>query len=112
MKVVGAPDGAVTQDVTWTGGRVPAGEAALFEFVGQPIRTGRYAFDVTQTYSNGSSVNWSGTASSSTPAPTIEVERSFGGGRASTLSIVAVALAAGGALLGGVALFARGRRLA
>ena len=48
------------QKVTWTGGNVPTGEDSLFQFLGEPAKTGTYTFQVEQTYSDGSIVDWSG----------------------------------------------------
>ena len=53
-------------------------------------RAGTYTFQVQQTYSDGSIVNWSGPESSDAPAPTIEAKSSLGGGGTSTLTIVAL----------------------
>jgi len=103
----GSGEDAVVQKVTWTGGRVPAGEDSFFQFLAQPSSNKTYTFDVRQTYSDGSVVDWSGPASSDAPAPTIKVESSLGGGT-STLAIVALVLGAVGIVLGAVALFAGG----
>jgi uncharacterized protein YcnI len=94
----GSGDNAVVQKVTWTGGHVPSGEDSLFQFLGQPGSPGSYTFQVQQTYSDGSIVNWSGSESSAAPAPTIKVVSSLGGGGSgggnTTLEIVAIVLAA------------------
>jgi uncharacterized protein YcnI len=84
--------------VTWTGGHVPTEEDAVFRFNASTSGAKTYTFDVRQTYSDGSVVEWSGPESSDTPAPTIEALSSFGGGGTSTLTIVAIVLA-------GIALF-------
>jgi len=89
----GSGDSAVVQKVTWTGGSVPTGEDAAFSFLASTAGSGTYTFDVKQTYSDGSVVNWTGPESSDSPAPTIKAVSSFGGGT-STLSIIAVALGA------------------
>jgi uncharacterized protein YcnI len=110
----GSGENTVIQKVTWTGGKVPTEEDALFQFLGQASKSGTYTFQVQQTYSDGSIVNWSGPESSDSPAPTIEAATSLGGGGTSTLAIIALAVAvlalvvAGFALLGG----SRGRDLA
>jgi uncharacterized protein YcnI len=107
----GSGESAVIQKVTWAGGRVPTGEDALFQFLGQPSKTGSYTFQVQQTYSDGSIVNWSGPESSDAPAPAIEAKSSLGGGGgSSTLAIIALVVGAIGVLLGGVALVSRGGR--
>jgi hypothetical protein len=67
---------------------------------------------VRQTYSNGSVVDWSGSESSDSPAPTIEAKSSLGGGATSTLAIVALAVGIFAAVLAVVALLARGGRRA
>ena len=100
--------GAVVEQVAWTGGHVPAGEDALFQFLGEPAQTGTYAFPVVQTYSNGSIVDWSGPDSSADPAPTIAAKSSLGGGGTSTLTIVALVVGAIGVILGAIALVAGG----
>ncbi len=110
----GSGGNAVITRVTWTGGRTPTGEDSLFQFLALPASARTYKFDVQQTYSDGSIVNWSGSESSAAPAPTIEVASSLAGGGTSTLTILALLigvlglLAAGFALVGG----SRGRALA
>jgi uncharacterized protein YcnI len=94
---------------SWTGGRVPTGEDALFQFLAEPARPGTYAFRVEQTYSDGEVVDWADPETGESPAPTIAVERSLGGG-SSTLAIVALAVGAVGILVGGIALATRGGR--
>jgi uncharacterized protein YcnI len=107
----GSGENAVIQKVTWTGGRVPTEEDALFQFLGQPSKPGTYTFQVQQTYSDGSIVNWSGPESSDAPAPAIEAKSSLGGGGGtSTLAIVALVVGAVGVLLGVIALVSRGGR--
>jgi uncharacterized protein YcnI len=109
----GSGDNAVIQKVTWSGGNVPTEEDSLFQFLAQPAKAGTYTFQVQQTYSDGSIVNWSGSESSADPAPTIEAKSTLGGSSSSTLSIVALIVGAVGVVLGGLALFARsGRQLA
>jgi uncharacterized protein YcnI len=114
VQATGSGDSAVVQKVTWTGGSTPTGEDSLFQFLGQPSKSGGYTFQVQQTYSDGSIVNWSGSESSEDPAPTIEAQSSLGGGSSSnTLAIVALIVGAVGVVLGIVALVARsGRQLA
>jgi uncharacterized protein YcnI len=107
VQSTGSGEEAVVQQVTWTGGSVPTGEDSLFQFLAQPSGSKTYTFTVKQTYSDGSIVDWSGSESSESPAPTIEAKSSLGGGGSSTLTIVALALGAVGVVLGAVALFAR-----
>jgi uncharacterized protein YcnI len=106
----GSGDSAVIQQVTWSGGSMPTEEDSLFQFLAQPSKAGTYTFEVKQTYSDGSIVDWSGTESSAAPAPTIKVVSSIGGGGTSTLTIVALVLGILGVLVGGIALFSRGGR--
>jgi uncharacterized protein YcnI len=106
----GSGDSAVIQQVTWSGGSIPTEEDSLFQFLAQPSKAGTYTFEVKQTYSDGSIVDWSGTESSAAPAPTIKVVSSIGGGGTSTLTIVALVLGILGVLVGGIALFSRGGR--
>jgi uncharacterized protein YcnI len=106
----GSGDNAVIQKVTWTGGKVPTGEDSLFQFLAQPSKPGSYTFQVQQSYSDGSIVNWSGPESSDSPAPAIEAKDSLGGGGSSTLAIIALVVGAIGVLLGAIALVSRGGR--
>lgn len=96
--------------VTWTGGSTPTEEDSLFQFLAQPATSGTYTFEVKQTYSDGSVVQWSDPESGEDPAPTISVKSSLGGGGTSTLTIVALVVGAAGVLIGGLALVARGDR--
>lgn len=90
--------------VTWTGGRTPAGEDSLFQFLAQPAAAGKYTFQVQQTYSDGSIVNWAGPEGTADPAPSIEAVSSIGGGGTSTLTVVALIVGALGLLAGGYAI--------
>lgn len=107
VQQTGSGDSAVVQQVTWTGGHVPTGEDAVFQFLGRTDSSKTYAFDVRQTYSDGTVVDWSGPESSDAPAPTVKSVSSLTGG-GSTLSIVALAVGAFGVLVGIAALVARG----
>ena len=104
----GSGDSAVVEKVTWTGGNVPTGEDSLFQFLGQPASSGTYTFDVEQTYSDGSIVDWSGSESSAAPAPTIQAVSSMGGSSGSTLGIIGIALGAIALIVAGAGLFLRG----
>ena len=108
----GSGDSAVIERVTWSGGHVPTGEDAFFQFLAQPDSSKKYSFKVRQTFSDGSVVDWSGPESADTPAPVIEAKSSLGGGGTSTLAIVAVALAGIAAVLGIAALLGGGGRRA
>ena len=100
----GSGDSAVITKVTWTGGHTPTGQDSLFQFLAQPAAAQTYTFQVQQTYSDGSIVNWSGPESSDSPAPTIKAVSSIGGGGTSTLTIIALIVAVLGLLAGAFAL--------
>ena len=106
----GSGDSAVVTKVTWTGGRTPTGEDSLFQFLAQPASSKTYTFQVEQTYSDGSIVNWAGPESSAAPAPTIQASTSLGGGGVSLLTIIALVIGALGLLAGGFALIGGGSR--
>jgi len=108
IQQTGSGDNAVVQKVTWTGGNVPTGEDSLFQFLAQPAKSGTYTFQVEQTYSDGSIVDWSGPESAAAPAPTIKAVSSLGGGGGSTLGIVGVALGALALIVALAALLVRG----
>ena len=108
LQQTGSGDSAVIQKVTWTGGSTPTEEDSLFQFLAQPASNGKYTFQVEQTYSDGSIVDWSGSESSAAPAPTIEVKSSLGGGGTPVITIVAIVLGALGVILAAVALLTRG----
>ena len=110
VQSTGSGDSAVVQRVTWTGGDVPTGEDAVFRFNASTSGAKTYTFDVRQTYSDGSVVDWSGPESSDAPAPTIEAVSSIGGGGSSTLAIVALIVGALGLVVGVVSLATRGGR--
>ena len=109
VQQTGSGEDAVIQKVTWSGGNTPTEEDSLFQFLAQPSKSGTYTFDVQQTYSDGSIVDWNGTESSAAPAPTIKVSSSLGGGT-STIAIIALVLGAIGIVLGAIALVSRGGR--
>jgi uncharacterized protein YcnI len=108
LQQTGSGDNAVIQRVTWAGGSTPTGEDSLFQFLAQPASSGKYTFQVRQTYSDGSIVNWSGSESSDAPAPTIEAKDSLGGDSFSVGVIIAIVLGAVGVILGALALFTGG----
>jgi uncharacterized protein YcnI len=105
VQQTGSGEETVIQRVTWSGGKVPPAEDAVFQFLATADSTKTYSVTVRQTYSDGSVVDWSGPESSDTPAPRIEAKSSLGGGGSDTLAIVALVvgvialLAAAGALL-------------
>jgi uncharacterized protein YcnI len=104
----GSGDGAVVQKVVWSGGRVPTGEDAVFQFNAEATNAQSYTFHVVQTYSDGSVVDWSGPESSDTPAPVVDAKSSVGGG-SSTLGVIAL-IVAGVALVVAIVGLAGGRR--
>ncbi len=95
--------------VTWTGGKTPTGEDSLFQSLAQPASATTYTFQVEQTYSDGSIVNWAGPESSAAPAPTIEVASSLRGGGVSVLRILALVVGVLGLPAGGFALIGGSR---
>jgi uncharacterized protein YcnI len=108
VQSTGSGDSAVVQKVTWTGGRTPTGEDSLFQFLAQPASAKTYTFQVQQTYSDGSIVNWSGPESSQSPAPAIEAKSSLGGGSVSVLTIIALVIGVLALLTAGFALINSG----
>jgi uncharacterized protein YcnI len=105
----GSGENAVIERVTWFGGHVPTGEDAFFQFLGTADASKTYTFNVRQTYSDGSVVDWNGPESSDTPAPVIEAKSSLGGGGgSSTLDVLAVILATLALVVAGITLFTRG----
>jgi periplasmic copper chaperone A len=104
----GSGNNAVITKVTWAGGKTPTGEDSLFQFLAQPASSKTYTFQVQQTYSDGSIVNWAGPESADAPAPTIEAKGSLGGGGSSTLSIIALIVGLLGLAAGGFALISGG----
>ena len=94
VQTSGSGDSAVVQKVTWAGGATPTDQDSVFRFNASTSGAKTYVFEVRQTYSDGSVVDWNGSESSDTPAPSVEAVSSLGGGGSSTLTIVAVALGA------------------
>jgi uncharacterized protein YcnI len=109
LQQTGSGNNAVIQKVTWTGGHVPTEEDSLFQFLAQPSSSQTYKFTVEQTYSDGQVVNWAGAESTDSPAPTIEVKSSLGGGGVSVLTIIALIVGVLGLLAGAFALASGGR---
>src|SRR5690349_14093203 len=79
VQTTGTGESAVVEKVTWTGGKVPTDEDAAFSFLASTSGKGTYTFNVRQTYSDDSIVDWSGPESSDTPAPTIKAVSTLGG---------------------------------
>ena len=107
LQQTGSGDNAVITKVTWTGGKTPTGEDSLFQFLAQPASAKTYTFQVQQTYSDGSIVNWSGPESSDSPAPTIEAQSSLGRGGSSVLAVIALVVGLLALAVSGFALVSR-----
>jgi uncharacterized protein YcnI len=111
LQSTGSGEETQIQTVTWSGGKVPTEEDAVFQFLANPDSSKMYEFKVRQTYSDGSVVDWSGPESSDTPAPRIEAKSSLGGGGGgSTLAIIALVVGGIGVVLAGISLLVRGSR--
>jgi len=108
LQETGSGESAVIQKVTWSGGDVPTEDDSLFQFLAEPSSSGKYTFQVKQTYSDGSIVDWAGSESSDAPAPTIEAKSSLGGGGTPVATIIAIVLGALGVILAVAALLTRG----
>ena len=108
----GSGEERTIKQVTWSGGSVPTEHYAVFRFLGAVDGSQTYAVNVRQTYANGKVVDWTGSEDSEAPAPRIEGVSSLGGSSSSTLTIVALIVAAVGVLLALVGLVSRGRPLA
>jgi len=111
-QATGSGEEQVIQKATWTGGKVPTDEDAVFRFDASLDSSKTYTLHVRQTYSNGKVVDWTGAESSDTPAPLVDGVSSLGGGGTTTLTIVALIVGAIGVLLGIAGLATRGRPLA
>ena len=107
VQSTGSGEETTIQKVTWSGGKVPHEEDAFFQFLASTDSAKTYTFNVRQTYSDGSVVEWTGPESSDAPAPTIQAKSSLGGGGNTALTVVALALAAIGLVVGVAALVSR-----
>jgi uncharacterized protein YcnI len=113
VQASGSGEEAVVTKVTWSGGKVPTGEDAFFQFLASTDASKTYTFKVRQTYSDGSVVDWAGPESSDTPAPTVKAVSSLGGGGgSSTLDIVALVVAVVALVVAGLSLLGGKRSLA
>lgn len=109
----GTGEDATITKVTWSGGSVPEGEYARFPFTGNGDDVETYAFEVRQTYSDGSVVDWSGPEDSDEPAARVEAVEELGGGGgggSDTLAILALVVGGLGLVAGVAALLTRGKR--
>jgi len=105
VAATGSGEEAVIHRITWSGGHVPTGQAAMFRFAAQADKSGTISFQVRQTYSDGKVVDWNEAESSDTPSPTVDsVDSLGGGGGSSTLDIVAIVLGAAALVIAIVAL--------
>ena len=102
--------------VTWTASGDAGADGGLFLFTAGADDTGSYSFEVEQSYSDGSVVDWAGPEDSDEPAPVVEVTDLPGddsGGSSSTLALAALIVGIVGVVLGGIALArGSGRKLA
>ncbi len=74
-QATGSGEEKTIQKVTWTGGKVPTDEDAVFRLNASVDSSKKYTVKVRQTYSNGKIVDWTGSESSDTPAPLVEGRR-------------------------------------
>jgi uncharacterized protein YcnI len=111
VQSTGSGEETKIQKVTWSGGSVPSEEDATFQFLASGDTAKTYTFNVRQTYSDGSVVDWTGPESSDTPAPVVQMKSSLGGGGSNTLAIIALAVGVLAALIALAGLLTRsGRR--
>ena len=108
VQSTGSGEEAVVQKVTWTGGKVPTDQDAVFRFIASTSGSKTYRFAVRQTYSDGSIVDWNGPESSDAPAPTVKALSSLSSGGTSILSILAIVLGALALIVALVAVVGRG----
>ena len=104
----GSGESAVITKITWSGGSIPPEQATNFNIVGEAESAEDYAFDVRQTYSDGTVVDWNGPESSDTPAPVVEAKDSLGGGGTSVMTWIALILGVVAILIAIVGLMGRG----
>ena len=104
VKATGSGEDAVVNTITWSGGKVPTDEDAVFRFNASVTSAGTVEFNVRQYYSDGTVVDWSGPEGSDTPAPVVHGVSDLGGSSTDTLTIVALVLAVAALLvaIGGI----------
>jgi uncharacterized protein YcnI len=112
VKSTGSGEETKIEQVTWSGGKTPTEEDAVFQFLASADSSKTYSFKVRQTYSDGSVVDWSGPESSDTPAPQVEFKSSLGGGGSSTLAIIALVVGVVALVVSFITLFTGGGRRA
>jgi uncharacterized protein YcnI len=106
----GSGEEAHVTSVTWTAAGDGDPQGGLFQFIASPESAAAYTFQVEQSYSDGSVVDWAGEEDSDTPAPDVEAKSSLDEGGSSTLAIVALVVGVVGVVLACVALAMRGGR--
>jgi uncharacterized protein YcnI len=112
VKSTGSGEETKIEQATWSGGKTPTEEDAVFQFLASADSSKTYSFKVRQTYSDGSVVDWSGPEASDTPAPQVEFKSSLGGGSSSTLAIIALVAGVVALVVSFIALFSGGGRRA
>src|SRR3954471_1417989 len=60
LQSTGSGENKQIKKVTWSGGKVPSEDDAVFQFLANPDSSKTYQFKVRQTYSDGSVVDWTG----------------------------------------------------
>jgi uncharacterized protein YcnI len=111
VKSTGSGEETKIQQVSWSGGKTPTDEDAVFQFLASADSAKTYSFKVRQTYSDGSVVDWTGAESSDTPAPQVEFKSSLGGGGSNTLAIIALVVGVVALVVAFITLFTgNGRR--
>jgi uncharacterized protein YcnI len=111
VKSTGSGEETKIEQVSWSGGKTPTEEDAVFQFLASADSSKTYSFKVRQTYSDGSVVDWSGPESSDTPAPQVEFKSSLGGG-SNTLAIIALVVGIVALVVSFITLFTGGGRRA
>jgi uncharacterized protein YcnI len=114
VETTGSGEETTVAKVTWTAEGEGTDEGGLFEFTGRGD-PGSYTFQVAQSYSDGSVVNWSGPEDADEPAPVVELKDSFASGGGGTTWVAWAALAVGviALVVGGIAVARQsGRQLA
>jgi uncharacterized protein YcnI len=111
VKSTGSGEETKIEQVSWSGGKTPTEEDAVFQFLASADSSKTYSFKIRQTYSDGSVVDWSGPESSDTPAPQVEFKSSLGGG-SNTLAIIALVVGIVALVVSFITLFTGGGRRA
>jgi len=107
----GSGEEALVRRVVWTGREPSTDTDPVFHFTATLAEAKNYGVKVRQIYSDGSVVDWAGPEGSERPAAFIQGVSSLGGSSSSTLTIVALVVAAIGVVLGIIGLATRGRPL-